>query len=110
MSHPDGRPITATGERVKIGLTYYTDKPSQVKSYYMPPSVATSALMTFLSPFPEGKVVFQPDIYLPVPRNGMIKLTLDIPREAATGRIDVSTLHLVIFYLSKISIPQEFTK
>ena len=70
----------------------------------MPPSVATSALMTFLSPFPEGKVVFQPDIYLPVPRNGMIKLTLDIPQEAATGRIDVSTHNRVLFYIAKVII------
>ena len=90
MFHPDGRPVAGTGDRVKIGLTYYTDKPTSTRSYYLPPSIATSALMTFLSPFAGGKVIFQPDMILSVPKNGMVKLSLDIPREAATGRIDVS--------------------
>lgn len=99
--HPDGRPVAGTGDRVKIGLTYYTDKPTNTRSYYLPPSIATSALMTFQSPFPGGKVIFQPDMILSVPSNGMIKLTLDIPREAATGRIDVS--HDYLGFISNVS-------
>ena len=38
---------------------------------------------------------------LSVPSDGMIKLSLDIPREAATGRIDVSHDHLG--YISNVA-------
>ena len=93
VSHLDDRPMTSVGERVKIGLTYFTEKPTNLRSYYTPPSVATNVLLKFLAPFPDGKVIFQPDLLLPVPNTGIIKLTLDIPSEAATGRIDVSIIY-----------------
>ncbi|KAL4230201.1 Ovostatin-like [Mactra antiquata] len=90
VTQPDGRPLTSYGERVKIGVTYLTDKKTtNLASVYQVPQSPSSNLMKFLSPFPGGDVIFMPDMYLPIPGSGMIKLDLEVPDNVATGHIDV---------------------
>ncbi|XP_060591789.1 CD109 antigen-like isoform X2 [Ruditapes philippinarum] len=89
ITQPDGRPLTQSGDRVRIGVTYFTDKETGVSAPVRPPNSPSSNLMEFLSPFPDGNVIFMPEMFLSVPRDGIIKLELDIPVNVATGHIDV---------------------
>ena len=90
VTQPDGRPLAKSGDRVRIGVTYFTDKETGVSTPIRPPNSPSSNLMEFISPFPDGNVIFMPEMFLSVPRDGIIKLELDIPVNVATGHIDVS--------------------
>ncbi|XP_045204827.2 CD109 antigen-like [Mercenaria mercenaria] len=89
VTQPDGRPLVTSGDRVRISVTYFTDKQTAVAPPFRPPNSPSSNLMEFISPFPDGDVIFMPEMFLSVPRDGMIKLELDIPLNVATGHIDV---------------------
>ena len=103
VSHPDGRPVTQTGERLKISVTLFTDKKVTVPTQFLPPYSPSSNLMTFMSPFPDGSVVFMPDSYMAVPRDGIVKIELDIPEGVITGNMKVSCRSLLL-YLNIVSI------
>lgn len=89
VSYPDGRPGVSTGDRLKVSTTYFTDKKTNVAPQMRPPQSPTANLMTFVSPFDGGDVLFLPDSYLPISTEGVVKLTLDIPEKVATASIEV---------------------
>ncbi|WAQ99426.1 CD109-like protein, partial [Mya arenaria] len=88
VSLPDGRPLAVSGERLRVTVTYFTYNASSSYRRTVAPKTPTSQLMTFLSPYPGGQVIFMPEQFLTVPGNGVVKINLNIPSDVASGHIE----------------------
>ncbi|XP_052281094.1 uncharacterized protein LOC127878608 [Dreissena polymorpha] len=90
IRQPDGRPLVSNGERVKVSATFFTFNDSTPQRMFRPPNSPSANLMTFVSPFRNGRVILAPDTYIAVPSNGVMKIDFEIPENALSGHIEVS--------------------
>ena len=84
------------GERLRVSVTFntYNSTRGGISTRSRPPGTHLSPLMTFLSPFADGEVIFMPDMFLGVSGEGVVKIDLNIPDDVVSGFIEVTWCYL----------------
>ena len=91
VSRQDNSPPVGLTEPLKITVTYYTDKP---KKGTIPNSVEILDYEA-VSPFIEGETIMMEEMSFPIAADGTVSFNLNIPDDAATGTIMVSTVKIL---------------
>lgn len=81
--------MVTNGDRVKVSTTFFTFNDSTPQRMFRPPNSPSANLVTVVSPFRDGRVIFAPDTYMAVPSYGVMKIDFQIPENVVSGHIEV---------------------